>query len=107
MKHRVKKGDMFEVLEDLHTFGLSAWTYAYTGDFKCLLRKGTLLSVPKNTLEGRTAFYLLPVEYEKMEKELVPVKIRNAPRYNGYYFIFDQSDIGVTLKKVSGVHTHE
>lgn len=100
MTKLVKKGDRFVVINDLPTFGLTHWFKAYSGDFQCVIPKGTILIADYNQLEGTKGFGLIPEDYKTMEEKLVPNEIRRQEKYANFHFSFENSDIGKILKPI-------
>lgn len=89
-----EKGDLYEALEDMSISYLTAWAAPYTGDGKTVLFKGERIwieSEPRD--ETALGSYALPVEYEMLEKRMVPEEQRNDPKYGGFYFFFKTTEL--------------
>lgn len=99
-KNLVKKGNKFKILNDTKIIGSTSWFKPFTGDFECVLPKGTILVADHDQIESAIGFSLSPKEYDLMEVRLVPEKIRNTAKYGGYYFVFTIDEIGVILEKM-------
>ncbi len=90
----VNKGDRFKVLEDIKTNADTSWKAPYSGSFKCVIPKGTILIAPYQGLPDVRGFACIPEDYEKFENEYVPIEIREHEKYDGYSFTLLYRDIG-------------
>ncbi len=100
MEKLVKKNDKFVAMQDIKTLGTSHWFKPYTGDFPCVIPKGTVLVADYDQLEGMPGFGLIPEDYKIMEERLVPIEIRSQEKYGNYSFGFRTRDIGKILKPI-------
>lgn len=98
MNTQVKRGDRFEVLQDHKTSALTSWFKPYSGDFPCVIPKGTVLIAGNDQLEGVPGFLVVAEDYREMEEKLVPNEIRSQEKYAGFHFSFVSDDIGKILK---------
>lgn len=90
----VYQGDKFSVVKDIKVHGLIIWGAPYTGGFECILPARTVLVAENDAVPWAEGFAVVPVDYNELEKQLVPESDRTAKKYGGYHFSFLKSDIG-------------
>ena len=96
----MKKGDRFVTTEETPAHCLTVWGAPYTGGFRCVIPKGTVLVVAHEPVTGASGFTVVPEEYERMEEMLVPEEDRKSREYGGYYFVFNHDEVGLKLVKL-------
>ena len=92
----IQEGDRFIVTQDLSTDGLSTWAAPFTGSFKCVIPKGTVM-IASEQVPGALGFCAIPENYHDLEPQVVPQADRSHRKYTGYYFVFLTQAIGNTL----------
>jgi len=90
----VYQGDLFSVVKDIKVRGLIIWGAPYGGGFDCILPAGTILVAENDAVLWAEGFAVVPINYNELEKQLVPEADRTAKKYGGYCFSFLKSDIG-------------
>lgn len=98
---KVHENDHFVLTEELEIGGLICWAAPYTTGFDCVLPKGAVIRADSDSVEGATGFTALPCHYELIEQLWVEEYDRQAKKYQGYYFVFNLSDIGGKLRRLS------
>src|SRR6185369_9789133 len=84
-----RKGDIYEVLEDMTVHYMTSWAAPVTGGGEGLLKKGDRVAVDHDPINPRPiSTYVSAVDYETLEKRIVPASERSAPKYGGFYFSF-------------------
>jgi hypothetical protein len=94
LRMAVAKGERFRVLEDHVIGGLSQWRAPFTGSFECTLPEGLVLVCPGGQKSGAVGFGCVPEDYEAGERLLVPKDDREHPKFDGYYFVLLEAEIG-------------
>ena len=83
------KGDVYESKQDQIVDFMTAWSRPFTGDGTGTLLKGDSVWVHTDPGEEKPlGTYAIPVDYEKLEKRMVPLEERNDRHYEGFYFYF-------------------
>jgi len=95
-----KKGDRFVTVRDQQFVGLTSWEAAYTGSFKCILPRGTILVTLDDQLDSAPGFAVQPEQYKDIEGLAVPGEDRSHPKYGGYYFVISSDDIGNGIERI-------
>jgi hypothetical protein len=98
---KIYKGDKFIALTDFEITGLTHWSAPYTGGFKCVIPKGTILIVFHDPVPGAIGFGVIPENKGEFELKHVPESDRKAGNYSGYSFIFFEKDIGTKIRKIA------
>lgn len=93
------QGERLTVAEDIPALGVTQWRAAFTDGFECIVPAGTVVLVlgAQAAAEG---FACKPEEYERLEDLLVPEEDRTSEKYDGYYLVFNKSDIGAKLQRI-------
>jgi hypothetical protein len=80
---------------------LTAWGASYTGGGESQLLKGERVKID-NEPNGNPpiAAYAIPVEYEKLEKRMVPESERISPKYGGFHLFFRTVDLNDNFKPI-------
>lgn len=97
----IPRGARFVAKRDLKVSGLTRWRAPFSGDFDCVIPAGTVLKVLDNKLPTAREFSCCPESYEELESRLVPAQDRLNDNYDGYYFVFLESDIGYSLRWIA------
>lgn len=89
-----KKGDLYEALEDQTISYLTAWAAPYTGSGEAVLFQGERIWINSESRDEKAlGCYALPVDYDALEKRMLPEAERNDPKYGGFYFIFKTAEL--------------
>jgi hypothetical protein len=97
----VRVGDRFVATADIAISGLSHWKAPFTGDFETVIPEGTVLVAPHDAFAEAEGFYCVPEQCDDLEAVLVPEADRLDPKYDGYSFVFLESDIGGKLRRLN------
>lgn len=97
---RVGAGDRFATTREVATSGLTTWRAPFTGDFAAIIPEGTVLVADHDAAASTPGFSVLPERYAEIEATLVPEEDRANPKYSGYYFVFVDSDVGDSLRRL-------
>ncbi len=83
------KGDVYEALDDLPVHFMTSWGAPCIGGGEGLLRKGDRVFVEHESKDPRPiGVYTVAIDYEELEKRMVPESERTADDYCGFYFFF-------------------
>lgn len=89
-----RKGHLYESRCDQTVRYMTAWGAPFTGEGEAVLHKGEHVWIDNDPRdEEPLGSYALPVEYEKLEKRMVPQAERGNPEYGGFYFYFKTVDL--------------
>jgi hypothetical protein len=79
-------GEVFEALGDTPVQFLTSWSAPFTGGGDGLLKRGSRVrvNVPKGESEP-IGVYADPLDYKRLEDEMVPEHDRLAANYSGFY----------------------
>lgn|SRR5574341_341044 len=105
--NKVLNGDRFITLQDIKTIGGTSWAAPCTGSFECIIPKGTILVAKRDQSNRAASFYCAPEKYKEFERIFVPASDRYELKYGGYFFSFQNDDIGSKLRLVSRASTKE
>jgi len=95
------KGDVYESREDQTIDFMTAWSKPFTGDGAASLLKGERVWVHTDTGEEKPlGVYAIPVDYEKLEKRMVPSVVKNDRHYEGFYFYFKTLELNENFRLV-------
>jgi hypothetical protein len=96
-----RKGDIYEVLNDMTVHYLTAWTAPVTGGGEGLLKKGDQITVDFDPTHPKPiGVSAKAVDYAGLEERMVPVAERKAPKYGGFYFFFSTIELNQKFKLV-------
>jgi len=96
-----KKGDVYESKTDKTVHYMTAWSAPFTGGGEATLLKGERIWIDNDPNEERPiGTYALPIEYDELEKRMVPLADRQAPKYGGFYFHFKTVDLNTNFTLV-------
>jgi tetratricopeptide (TPR) repeat protein len=94
-------GDIYEALEDICVEYYIAWKAPVTGSDKGEIKKGDRVVIDQEPSNSESiGVYAVAVDYEALEKRIVPASIRNAPLYNGFYFYLRTFDLNRRFKLI-------
>ncbi|MBE7466563.1 MAG: hypothetical protein HS116_24100 [Planctomycetes bacterium] len=97
-----KKGDLYEALEDLTVNYLTAWQAPFTGGAECLMLKGDRVLVDDEPGQAEPiTVYARAVDYERLERRIVPESDRTHPKYGGFYVALNTADLNTKFRLVS------
>lgn len=93
-----QKGDVYESKRDQTVHYMTAWSAPFTGGGEATLFKGECVWVEKDPMEDQPlGTYALPVDYETLEKRMVPKEELEDPRFGGFYFHFKTVDLNTNF----------
>ena len=97
---KIKKGTRFEALTDIATEGLIHWNAPMTTGFQCVIPRGTILVVLRESSSCSLGFACVPENRSGFEERFVPEADRQAEKYAGYSFVFTRLALGRRLKPI-------
>jgi hypothetical protein len=62
--------------------------------------KGTMLVINDEPMPAAAAFFAVPVDYARFEREQLPESEWRASKYDGYGMVIDDDDVGDWLELV-------
>jgi hypothetical protein len=89
---RIAKGERFRVVQPLKRAALVYFSAPFTGGFECTLATGTVLAAAQDSGPDKNTVLLVPEEKEPFERTWLTEE-RNDPKYLGFAFPFQKSDI--------------
>ncbi|MDQ1315982.1 MAG: hypothetical protein QG662_2091 [Pseudomonadota bacterium] len=96
-----RQGDLYEALCDQTVSYLTAWAAPYTGGGEALLLRGERVWIESAPADERAiGTYALPVEYDKLERRMVPEGERKNAKYGGFYFYLSTRDLNDKFRLV-------
>ena len=96
-----KKGDVYESSSDQTVHYMTAWSAPFTGGGEGTLFKDERIWIEtKPNDEKPIGTYALWIEYNKLEKRMVPSEDREEPGYDGFYFYFNTLDVNKNFSLV-------
>ena len=101
-----KKGDIYESTSNQCMTYLTAWAAPFTGGGEGEVLKGDRIRVEEDPLGDRPiGCYAVPVEYDTLERRMVPESVRESSNYTGFYFFIKTSSLAqrFTLIKSEGL----
>ena len=94
-----KKGDIYEVLEDMTVTYFVCYTAPFTGSGSGVLKKGDRLIVDYEPTDSKPlGVSVKGVNHKDLEARIVPRSIRREPRYGGIDFFFDTVELNNKFK---------
>ena len=85
-----QQGDVYESLFDQPIRYMTAWHAPYTGGGESMIYARELVWIDSAPIDEKPiGVYALPIQYDEMEKRMVPAEERSAPKYNGFYLSID------------------
>jgi len=85
-----RKGDLYRAKRELTVSYLTSWSAPYTGGDKTTIYPGEEFWIDSDPVDAEPiGTYALAVDYDVLERRIVPSSDRNAPLYGGFYFSFD------------------
>jgi len=80
-----RSGDVYESLVDQQIGYMTAWRAPYTGGGDGKILAGERVWIDNQPIDEKPiGVYAMPIEYEKLEKRMVPVEELSAAKYNGF-----------------------
>jgi hypothetical protein len=99
--HFPKNGEIYEAIEDVKIDYITHWKVPMTGGDNFILKKNTKIKIViVNDDPEPISVYADALEYEKLEKEIIPEKIRDDERYGGYSLGIDTIDLNKYFKLI-------
>ena len=96
-----REGDVYEVLEDMQVRYMTSWRAPFTGGGEGLLRKGDQLQVDQAPSEPDSiGAYVIALDYNELERRMVPEADRERPKYGGFYFHFKTVELNTKFRLV-------
>lgn len=96
-----KKGDVYESIEDQSIDYLIAMAAPCTGGGQGSFMKGEKIWIHADPADDKPiGVYALPVEYELIEKRMVPQSERENQQYGGFYFYFSTVTLNQKFKLI-------
>ncbi len=96
-----RKGDVYEALADMHVRHMTAWKAPFTGGGEGDVLKGDRFLVDHAPSEpDPIGVYVVAVEYDGLERRMVPKSDREHPKYNGFYFSFTTVELNQEFRLV-------
>ena len=105
---RVKKGDRFEVLEDMRTTANTEPDQPFTDGFSTVIPAGSVVEARFTTTPGASFFECAPVTVHGSTNPVaimhffVPDHIRTREGFTGFWFSLPIKQIGTKLKPIDG-----
>ena len=95
---KIYKGAQFEVTEDIDTDGLLHWHAAFTGGFRCVIPKGTILVTFQDCSASlpRSVLYLKTIR--DLNESTFYTKTHCLGEYASTRFVFARSEAGRRLR---------
>ncbi len=85
-----RKGALYESLADQPIRYMTAWSAPYTGSGDSTILAGERVWIDSDPIDAKPiGVYAMPVDYEDLEKRMVPAEERDAENYNGFYLWLD------------------
>jgi hypothetical protein len=103
-----RKGDVYACRADRRVDYLTAWSAPFTGGGESVLRAGERVWIHCDPGEERPlGVYAQALDYDALERRMVPRKEREAARYGGFYFYFPILDLARDFDLVATGHVPE
>lgn len=84
------KGDLYESKKEQVVDYLTSWAAPFTGGDKTTIYPGERFWIDSEPIFDKPiSSYAMAVDYDALERRIVPSSDRNAPKYGGFYFSFD------------------
>jgi hypothetical protein len=100
-----RKGDIYEAVDDVEVFFLTTWAAPFTGGEEGTLLRGEKISIPDEPRDSHPiAMHALAVDYEGVERRVIPESDRTNPEYNGFYIVVSTSDLNTKFRLVDYVN---
>jgi hypothetical protein len=94
-------GEIYEAIEDVTMEYITHWKVPMTCDGEFILKKNTRIKIVIVDEDPEPiSVYADAVEYEELEKEIIPDEIRNDERYNGFSLGIDTIDLNKYFKLI-------
>jgi hypothetical protein len=95
-----KKGDVYEATIDLQVSYLTSWSAPFTGGGTGLLKRGEQVIVENDLLTRPISAYAKPINYARVEADMIPESDRANNKYAGFYLSLRTIDLGRNFKLV-------
>lgn len=100
----VKKGQRFVAASILEIQGVITFKAPYATSFNCTVPKGSLIIASADQVDGAEGFEASPDNYKIVEELFVPEDDRISDKYDGFYLVFLEADIGNLLIPENQAH---
>ncbi len=102
-----QKGDVYESLFDQAIRYMTAWHAPCTGGGESTIYSGERVWINSAPIDDKPiGVYALPMNYQEMEKRMVPAEERSEPKYSGFYLSIDTMVLLEKYKLVETGHGH-
>jgi hypothetical protein len=96
-----RKGDVYEALDDTEVHYMTSWAAPFTGGGDGKLNKGERVIVDSEPIDPKPiGVYASALDYDAIERRIIPSSERSAPKYRGYYFSFKTVELNRKFKLV-------
>lgn len=96
----VHEGNRFRAVAEIQTNALIQWRAPLTSGAACTIPTGTILVATHDQIVGAPGFGCVPEKYDELLPVVVPEEDRTAPKFDGYYFVLLNDDIGRSLVRL-------
>jgi hypothetical protein len=87
-------GQAYRVRVDMAVTALTLWAGPFSGGYDRTLRAGEVIVVPSPPRPGATSVNCVPQDYERLQRELIPLRDRlQFWVYRGYHLSVDARDL--------------
>lgn len=105
-----KQGNLYKCTEEHQITFITSWEAPYTGSGKGIIKISEQIWIHNNILdEEPISVYALPIKYKLMEKRFVNNADLINPKYSGFCFLVNTSDLNSKFELIAeNFHeTHE
>jgi hypothetical protein len=95
-----KKGDVYEATRDIEVNYLTSWSSPVTGGGSGTLKKGERVIIAHEPLPRPIAADAKPIDYARVEKEMVPESDRSNKKYAGFHLLLKTLELSRDFKLV-------
>ena len=96
-----KDGEIFEALDNMEVDYVTHWRAPFTDGGKGKLRKGERVKVfVWSKQPEEIGYYAAPLDYECVEKGLIPEDVRGKPNYDGFSLSIRVDDLNKKFRLV-------
>lgn len=97
-----RDGEMYEAVDDVELNYLTLWAAPFTGGDTFVLKKGERVRVEVHAHNPEPiSVYALPIDKERLEKEIVPEETRTNEKYGGYSLAIESAKLGKHFRLIS------
>jgi hypothetical protein len=95
-----KKGDVYEAAHEVEVSYRTTWAAPFTGGGSGSLRKGDRVVIDHEPQPRPMAVNAKPVDYTRVEEELVPESDRVKSKYAGFYLVLKTLELSRNFRLV-------